>query len=174
MIKIKKNKGILFWITGLSGSGKTSIGKEITQEITKKYGPTIEISGDDIREIFNYDKYSKKYRLIYALSYSKYCKYITDKNINIVFSTVSMFHKIRSWNKKYIENYLEIYIKSDIEKLISKKQKFFYSGIHKNIVGKNQDAEFPKKPHIILDNDFTISINKLSKKLLEKIYKSEL
>ena len=27
-VKILKNKGILFWITGLSGSGKTSISKK--------------------------------------------------------------------------------------------------------------------------------------------------
>ena len=34
MKKIKKNKskGILFWITGLSGSGKTSIGKKIKKK----------------------------------------------------------------------------------------------------------------------------------------------
>jgi hypothetical protein len=49
------------------------------------------------------------------------------------------------------------------------KKKFFYKGLHKNIVGKNQNAEFPKKPHIILDNDFSISLNKLAKKLLKKI-----
>ena len=29
IIKIKKNKGIVFWITGLSGVGKTTIAKTI-------------------------------------------------------------------------------------------------------------------------------------------------
>ena len=38
MQKINKRKGILFWITGLSGSGKTSIAKKIIQDINKKYG----------------------------------------------------------------------------------------------------------------------------------------
>ena len=40
-IKLKKNKGILFWVTGLSGSGKTRIAKKIVGEITKSYGKTI-------------------------------------------------------------------------------------------------------------------------------------
>ena len=131
------------------------------------------MSGDDIREVFDYKKYSKNSRLGIALSYSNFCRFITDQNINIIFSTVSMFHKVRDRNKKYIKNYLEIYIKSDIETLISNKGKKFYKGFHKNIVGKNQKAEIPKKPNIILKNDFTTSLDKLSKILLKKIHKSK-
>ena len=53
-MKLKnKNKGILFWITGLSGSGKTTLGRKIKKDITKIYGPTIMISGDDIRKMYD-------------------------------------------------------------------------------------------------------------------------
>ena len=48
----KNNKGLLFWITGLSGSGKTQISKKIYPELKRKYGPTVFFSGDDIRRIF--------------------------------------------------------------------------------------------------------------------------
>ncbi len=94
MKKLKKNKGILFWITGLSGSGKTAIAEKVKSNVSKKYGPTITLSGDDLRKIFNYNKFSRKNRLTYALSYSKICKYITDKKINVILSTVSLFHKV--------------------------------------------------------------------------------
>ena len=33
-----KNKGILFWITGFSGSGKTQIAKKISKQISKHFG----------------------------------------------------------------------------------------------------------------------------------------
>ena len=82
-----------------------------------------------------------------------------------------MFHKVRAYNKKHIKNYVEIYIKSDIELLISKKKKFFYKGIHKDIVGKNQKAELPKNPDIVLANYFEVSTNKLAKKLISEIKK---
>ena len=167
----KKNKGILFWITGLSGSGKTTIAKKIKNDVEKKYGTTLNVSGDDLRKIFNYNKFTKKSRLDYALSYSKFCKHITDSNINIIFSTVSMFDKVRNWNKTKIKNYLEIFIKSDIKILLKEKKKFFYKGNFKNIVGKNLIAEFPKKPDIILDNNFTVSVDKISKKLTNEIFK---
>ena len=52
-MKLKKNKGILFWITGLSGSGKTAIAEKIKSNILNKYGPTVIVSGDDLRKMFN-------------------------------------------------------------------------------------------------------------------------
>ena len=64
MKKFKKNKGILFWITGLPGSGKTSIAKEIFPHVKKKFGQTILISGDDLRKLFKLKSFSKKNRLI--------------------------------------------------------------------------------------------------------------
>jgi adenylylsulfate kinase-like enzyme len=170
MKKLKNNqKGTLFWITGLSGSGKTTIAEKIKKNIALKYGPTLTISGDDLRKLFNYNKFSRRHRLIYALSYGKFCEYITNKNINIIFSTVSLFHKVRSWNKSNINNYVEIYIKTDIRDVMKKKKKFFYKGNYKNIVGKNLKAEFPKSPDIIIQNNFKKTTNRLSKELLKKI-----
>ena len=166
---MKKNKGILFWITGLSGSGKTTIAEKIKKKIYDKYGPTLTISGDDVRTLFNYNKFSRKDRLAYALSYGKFCKYITDRNINVIFSTVSLFDKVRKWNRSNINNYIEIYIKSDIKDIIKKKQKYFYKGNYKNIVGKNLKAEFPKSPDIVIKNNFTKKLNKLSSELLKKL-----
>ena len=52
-IILKKNHGILFWITGLSGSGKTGVSKKIVSSIRKDYGKTIVLSGDEIRNIFS-------------------------------------------------------------------------------------------------------------------------
>ena len=63
MKKKNKKKGILFWITGLSGAGKTSVANEIKNEITKQFGPTLVFNGDDLRKIFHLNKYDQKSRL---------------------------------------------------------------------------------------------------------------
>jgi len=170
-MRLLKNKGIVFWITGLSGSGKTAIAEKIKKDISNKYGPTMIISGDDLRNIFGYKKFSKKDRLVYAFSYSKFCKCIVDNNINVIFSTVSLFHAVRKWNRSNIKNYIEIYIQSDIDKIIKQKKKFFYKGNYKNIVGKNIKPEFPKFPDIIIRNDFKKSVNDLSRELIKTLHK---
>ena len=65
--KHMNKKGILFWVTGLSGSGKTTISKKIKKDIVKYYGPTILVSGDDLRKIFKFDKYTAEERKILGL-----------------------------------------------------------------------------------------------------------
>ena len=65
--------------------------KKILKFIKKNYGSTIILSGDDLRH-FSLNKYSLTDRKI-ALSYSKFCKKITNQGINVIFATVSMFHK---------------------------------------------------------------------------------
>jgi len=170
-MKFNKNKGIVFWITGLSGSGKTTIAEKIRNNISNKYGPTVIMSGDNLRKIFNFKKFTRKDRLVYALSYSKFCKRITDNKVNIILSTVSMFHKVRKWNRTNISNYVEIYIQSDINTVIKQKKKFFYKGNYKNVMGKDIKAEFPKSPHITIKNYFNKSINILARNLIKKINK---
>ena len=170
-IKLNKNKGIVFWVTGLSGCGKTTIAEKIGKIISNKHGPTLTISGDELRRLFNYKKFSKKDRLAYALSYGKFCKCISNKNINVILSTVSLFHKVRKWNRSNINNYVEIYIQSNINKVIEQKNKFFYKGNYRNIIGKDIKPEFPKSPHIIIKNNFDKSISVLTKELMKKINK---
>ena len=126
MKKIVKNKGILFWITGLSGSGKTTLGKNIHKEIIKEFGPTLMISGDDVRKLFNLVGYENSERLEITHRYSKFAKFITNQNINIIFAVVGMYDSPRKWNRLNIKNYLEIYVKSNIKKILKLKRKKVY------------------------------------------------
>jgi adenylylsulfate kinase-like enzyme len=171
MMKKNNSKGILFWVTGFSGSGKTKISKKIYTKLKKIYGPTVLFSGDDIRRIFKLRGYSPKERFETVMKYCKLAKFITSQNVNVVFAVIGMMDKIRVWNKKNITNYVEIYIKSDLKKIIKKKKKKIYNKNKKNIVGLDIIPEFPKNPDIILINNFKKDINACSKELMLKIKK---
>ena len=101
---LKKN--ILFWITGLSGAGKTSIAKAIKSQIIKRYGPTLLVNGDDLRNLFKLKKYDRESRLTNATMFHKFAKFITNQNINLIFAVVGLFDEIRNLNRKNIENYV--------------------------------------------------------------------
>jgi len=169
--KINKKSGTLFWITGLPGSGKTSIAKNIHKSIEKKYGKTIEISGDDLRKLFLFNKYDLKNRKIYAKQYSKFCKFLVDRKLNVIFSTVSLFHDVQKWNREHISNYYEIFVRSNLKKIIKLNKKKIYKK-KTNLIGINLDAQFPKKPDLKINNNFNYDIKLLSQKILNYIIKN--
>jgi adenylylsulfate kinase-like enzyme len=164
-------KGILFWITGLSGSGKTSIAKLLHKKIKDAYGPTLLISGDNIRSDFKLKGYDKNSREKIGLMYSRFFKRILNQKINVIFAGIVLIEKVRKYNRKNIQNYFEIYIKSNINflkkniKKVYKKKRF--------VVGLDIIPEFPKNPHIIVNNNFLNSKKEIaqliSKKILKKI-----
>ena len=166
---MKKDKlGILFWITGLPGSGKTSIGNLLLKKISNNYGATILLSGDDLRKDFSLIGYKKKERLKIGLMYSKFFSRILKQNINIIFSGVVLSHKIQKYNRKKIKNYIEIFIDSDISK--NKKIKKIYNKT-KNVVGIDIAPEYTLKPEVKCFNKYKKPLRKLAKEIFILIKK---
>ncbi len=170
-MKLNKTEGIVFWITGLSGSGKSSIGRLLHRNIKKIYGPTILINGDDIRKLFKINSYDKSSRLILAKKYSNFCKFIVKQKINVIFTVVGLFHEIHKYNKRNLKNYCEIYIKSDIKKIINRKKRLFYRKKSSNVWGLDLKPEYPKNPIITAKNNLKIPLKTLSNQIFKKISK---
>jgi len=165
---LNKKKGILFWVTGLSGSGKTSIAKLLQKEIGSHYGSTIVVSGDDIRNSFGLNGYSKISREKIGLMYTNFFKIILDQKINIIFAGIVLIDSVRLYNRKIISNYFEIYLKSNINQLRKRKKTY---KLKKNVVGVDIIPEFPKNADIVINNNFTTSKKDIAKKILKQIFK---
>jgi cytidine diphosphoramidate kinase len=165
----QSNKKI-FWITGLSGSGKSSIGRVILPKIKRKFGNTILINGDDIRDIFNLKTYDRSFRVNIGKYYFNLCMFLLKQNFNVIFTVVGLWHEVQKYNRLKGKNrYVEIFIEADIKKLVKRKSKFFYRKKVKNVVGLNIKPEFPKKPDIKIKNNFNKTISELSKEIFSKI-----
>jgi adenylylsulfate kinase-like enzyme len=168
---MKKKNGKIFWITGLSGSGKSTVGEKLKTLIKNKYSNTIIIHGDDIRNIYKFKFYSRIKRLKLGKANSDLCKLLSEQGLNVIFTTVGLFHELFAYNRKNLKNYLEIYIKTDIKKLLKNKNKSFYKIRTKNIWGLDLKPQFPKNSEIIIENNFDKSAAKLAKIIYEKIEK---
>ena len=106
------------------------------------------------------------------MNYCKLAKFITNQKINLIFAVVGLIDETRKWNKKNIDNYIEIYLKSDVKKIVNfNKKKIYHQKNVNNIVGVHIQPELPKKPDIIIENNFDRSINSLSNELIKKIIK---
>lgn len=169
--KIDKKKGIFFRISGLPGSGKTSMAIKLLPLIKKQFGPTIMWSGDDIRRIFKNRKYDLKSRNDFGKMIIKLASFFLKQKTNVIFATVGLNEEIRNFTKKNIINYVEIYIESEIKQLRRRKVRTFYNDIKntQNVWGIDIKPEIPKKPDIKIINNFKFGINILTKKIFKKI-----
>ncbi|WP_026491360.1 adenylyl-sulfate kinase [Butyrivibrio sp. XPD2002] len=153
-----KQKGMVYWITGLAGAGKTTIGSLFYETYHEEHLNSVFFDGDTLRKVFGDDLgYSKEDRKKCAMRYSKLCKLLSDQGINVVICTISMFDSIREWNRENIRNYKEIYIRVPLEILKDRDQKGLYSGSSSEedttVAGVDFIFEEPKSPDLILDND---------------------
>lgn len=150
--------GMVYWITGLSGAGKTTIGRLFYEHLRERYSNTVFFDGDALRKVFGDDLgYTQEERRKCAMRYSRLCAMLQEQGMNVICCTISMFDSVREWNRKNIDNYKEIYIKVSLETLQTRDQKGLYSRKtvekEKDVAGLDFAIEEPKQPDLILFND---------------------
>ena len=167
---IKNNKGIIIWITGIPGSGKTTLARKLSKYLIKKEIPFFELSGDDIREVFKFNEYKAISRLQLAKKYSDFLNKLSKKKINVCFSTVALFHQVQKKNKKQINNYFQIYIETQIDSIIKLNKKKIYKSHKKNLWGKDIVFKKPIFSDLIIKNYPEENKDPFNKEVLNKIY----
>jgi len=144
---------MVIWITGLSGSGKTTISRKVYESIKQKYKNTVLLDGDVIRAALdnNYG-YTLPDRLKGAKQVSGLCRMLDNEGINVVCATISLFEEIQSSNRKNFSKYVEVFLDVDMEELRRRDPKKIYSTPMDNVVGVDLPYDRPKNPDIVLDN----------------------
>lgn len=164
-------KGVLYWITGLSGAGKTTIGTKLYYEMRKACPGLVILDGDILKRLVGDSLgYSRKERLKRASYYSEMCKMLTDQGITVIICTIAMYDSVREWNRRNIEKYVEIYLKVDREVLIKRDKKGLYSrqksGKASEIAGLDIEVEYPKTPDLVIENDGSVSVRECVERIM--------
>jgi len=154
---------MIVWIIGLSGTGKTTLATEVVKIVRGKGQKVVLIDGDVMRKVFGSENdHSISGRKKNAERICALCGMLDDQGIDVVCSFLSMFEESREWNRKNLNNYFEIYLKTNMSILKSRDQKGLYSAFEKgeinNVVGLDLKFEEPKKPDLIIENNGTKTI----------------
>tara|TARA_B100000989_G_scaffold77723_1_gene55209 strand:+ start:1535 stop:2044 length:510 start_codon:yes stop_codon:yes gene_type:complete len=165
---------MVIWITGISGAGKTTLGKYFI----KKNKDFLYFDGDIFRKIFRNDiKYTLKDRDINAQRLTRLIKYLSFQNINLIVAANITSSRYRSWCRKNIKNYVEIFIDAKMSNLIKRDYKKLYSNALskkiKNVVGIDIKFKRPSGSHIYISNNGSIKEFKEKIKVIEKYIKKK-
>ncbi len=143
-----------FWITGLSASGKTTLSTLLVEYLRKNKIEVVHFDGDDLREVFSDYGNSKTDRLKRAKKFSKLCKLIIDQGFSVVIGIIGLSHELQEWNRKNIDNYIEIFLDIPLTELEKRDPKGIYrdarEGKIKNVAGFDLKVEFPRNPDVVL------------------------
>lgn len=144
----------VYWLTGLSGAGKTTIGRLWYEELKRTGEAAVFLDGDELRQVFGGRMgYTFEDRRKAAMNYARLCALLSKQGLTVVCCTISMFDSVRAWNRENIPGYVEVYIKASMETLRRRDQKGLYSTGAQNVAGIAFQVELPQMPDLILNND---------------------
>lgn len=149
--------GRVFWITGLSGAGKTTVGRELWKRLKACGRAAVFLDGDVLRAVVAEDLgHGVADRRRSAMRNARLCQMLAAQGTDVVCATISLFHEVRHWNRKNIPGYCEIYLRVPLDVLQRRDSKGIYAGAASdetsNVVGWDVPAELPETPDLILDN----------------------
>lgn len=131
---MKHETGTVYFFTGLSGAGKTTLGSLFYERLKSTKPNVVFLDGDQIRPVFGEDSgYTYEDRLKWAGRIFRVCKMLSEQGIDVICCSIAMFSSVREWNRANIPAYKEIYIRVKKETLMSRNQKGLYTKGH-NVV----------------------------------------
>ena len=146
-------QGTVYFFTGLSGAGKTTLGGLFYRRLKAKKPNTVLLDGDQIRPVFCEDiGYTDEGRLKGARRAFRLCRMLSEQGIDVVICSISMYSEVRAWSREHIPQYREVYIKVRRETLLRRNQKGLYTG-GKNVVGIDLPFDEPQHSDFVVEND---------------------
>lgn len=153
--ELLKQRSIVIWITGLSGSGKTTIAEGLEIELHKRGYLTKLLDGDNVRTGINNNlKFSEEDRKENIRRIAEVSKLFMIGGVILINCFISPTKEIRDQAKEIIgeKDFFEIYVNTPLEVCEKRDIKGLYAkaraGLIKNFTGIDSPYEEPENPAV--------------------------
>ena len=173
--KINGHKGQVLWMTGLSGSGKSTIANELEKILYSQGKKTYILDGDNIRHGLNKDLgFTDKDRVENIRRVAEVAKLMCDAGLIVITAFISPFRLEREMARSLFEknDFKEIYISTPLKVAEKRDPKGLYKkarqGKIPNFTGIDSIYEKPTNPDLEIDTS-KVSLSKAVKKIFNII-----
>ncbi|UBF23653.1 adenylyl-sulfate kinase [Kovacikia minuta CCNUW1] len=148
-----KDRGVVLWLTGLSGAGKTTIAQHLEHKLQKRDRPVECLDGDAIRQ--NLSKglgFSREDRDRNVRRVGDVANLLSRNGIIVIVALISPYRSVRNELRSRLHNFVEIYVDAPLEVCEARDVKGLYaqarSGQIKFFTGIDDPYEAPLNPDI--------------------------
>ena len=158
--KLIKQQPLLIWLSGLSGSGKSTIANELEKKLYKNGCLSYLLDGDNIRVGLNNDLgFTDEGRKENIRRIAEVSRLMIDAGLIVITAFISPFDKERKLAKSLVleNNYFLVHINCSVVKCEERDVKGLYkkarNGEIKNFTGIDSPYEIPKNPNLIVNTE---------------------
>lgn len=150
--------GYTVWLTGLSGSGKTTIAHRLERVLTE-YGQAVEVlDGDVVRTHLSKGLgFSREDRDTNILRIAFVCALLSRHGAAVISAAISPYAETRRQAREQIGDFVEVYVRCPLDELVQRDVKGLYAkalaGDLPNFTGVSDPYEAPEHPDVIVDTD---------------------
>ncbi|WP_286904263.1 adenylyl-sulfate kinase [Clostridium sp. UBA1652] len=154
--ELLKQKGVVLWFTGLSGSGKSTVASSLEKRLHDMGKLTYTLDGDNVRHGLNSDLgFSDEDRVENIRRIGEISKLFVDAGVITIATFVSPFREDRQKVRELLgKDFVEIYIDCPIEVCEKRDPKGIYkkarAGEIKHFTGIDSPYESPINPEIVV------------------------
>jgi bifunctional enzyme CysN/CysC len=170
----KSQKAKVVWLTGLSGSGKSTIANALEKRLFAQGVHSYVLDGDNLRMGLNMDLgFTSTDRAENVRRVSEVAKLMVDAGLVVISALVSPFEVDRQRAKSIFEDgeFVEIFVDTPVDICRARDPKGLYkksaAGEIPNFTGVGQDYEPPLSPTLVVDG--TSPIDEVVEKILREI-----
>lgn len=150
-------KGLVLWLTGLSGAGKTTIAEALYQRFNAFNKNYERLDGDILRGVFPNTGFSKEARDEHIKRVGFMASRLEHHGVIVIASFISPYREARRFVRDLCSNFVEIYIKASIDECKRRDVKGLYkkalAGEIKDFTGIDHPYEEPQNPEITVDTE---------------------
>jgi len=156
------HQGIILWLTGLSGAGKTTIASSVAQELRTRDCRVELLDSDVVRTHLSQELgFSKEDRNINVRRIGFVADLLSRNGVVAIVAAISPYREIREELKQTTTNFVEVYVHAPLAVCESRDVKGLYAkaraGQILNFTGISHPYEEPVNPEVIcFTNQFTI------------------
>ena len=155
-------KGVTLWMTGLSGSGKSTIACLLEKMLVERGYLAYRLDGDNVRTGLNRNLgFSAEDRTENIRRVGEVAKLFTDAGAIVIVSFISPYRKDRDAVRAGMKtgDFIEVYIKASLETAEKRDPKGLYkkarAGKIRGFTGIDDPYEEPLKAEMVLDTEIT-------------------